>query len=125
MYLLVTELQNQDPTAPVDPTQMVTQMVSLNSLDQLISINSILQSMSGTGSATPAASSEAAASAATRLATAPGSAAAASGGGPAGFTALNPLAAGARSGESNTFMNLYGGASAPASNSTSKTLGAN
>ena len=37
LNLLVTELQNQDPTAPVDPTQMVGQLVSLNQLDQLIS----------------------------------------------------------------------------------------
>src|ERR1035441_9087719 len=39
LNLLVTELQNQDPTSPVDPTAMVGQMVSLNQLDQLISIN--------------------------------------------------------------------------------------
>ena len=34
LNLLVTELQNQDPTAPVDPTEMVGQLVSLNQLDQ-------------------------------------------------------------------------------------------
>ncbi len=39
LSLLVTELQNQDPTQPVDPTQMVGQMISLNQLDQLIAIN--------------------------------------------------------------------------------------
>jgi flagellar basal-body rod modification protein FlgD len=42
LNLLVTELQNQDPTAPVDPTAMVGQLVSLNQLDQLININSTL-----------------------------------------------------------------------------------
>jgi len=47
LNLLVTELQNQDPTQPVDPTEMVGQMVSLNELDQLISINQTLSSMSG------------------------------------------------------------------------------
>ena len=36
LNLLVTELQNQDPTQPVDPTEMVGQMVSMNQLDQLI-----------------------------------------------------------------------------------------
>jgi flagellar basal-body rod modification protein FlgD len=36
---LAQELQNQDPTAPVDSTAMVGQMISLNQLDQLISIN--------------------------------------------------------------------------------------
>jgi flagellar basal-body rod modification protein FlgD len=39
LSLLATELQNQDPTAPVDSTAMVGQMISLNQLDQLISIN--------------------------------------------------------------------------------------
>ena len=45
LNLLVTELQNQDPTQPVDPTQMVGQMISLNELDQLISINQILSGL--------------------------------------------------------------------------------
>ena len=46
--LLVTELQNQDPTQPVDPTQMVAQMVSLNQLDQLIMMNETLSTIAGT-----------------------------------------------------------------------------
>jgi flagellar basal-body rod modification protein FlgD len=46
LNLLVTELQNQDPTSPVDPTQMVSQMVSLNQLDQLIAIHQTLTGMS-------------------------------------------------------------------------------
>jgi flagellar basal-body rod modification protein FlgD len=45
LSLLATELQNQDPTAPVDSTAMVGQMISLNQLDQLISIN---QAITGT-----------------------------------------------------------------------------
>jgi flagellar basal-body rod modification protein FlgD len=45
LNLLVTEMQNQDPTSPVDPTQMVGQLVSLNQLDQLIAINSTLQGL--------------------------------------------------------------------------------
>ena len=48
LNLLVTELQNQDPTSPVDPTEMVGQMVSLNQLDQLMSINQTLDGMAGT-----------------------------------------------------------------------------
>jgi flagellar basal-body rod modification protein FlgD len=43
MNLLITELKSQDPTAPMDATQMVGQMVSLNQLDQLIGIHQILQ----------------------------------------------------------------------------------
>jgi len=39
LSLLAQELQNQDPTAPVDATQMVGQMISLNQLEQLIGIN--------------------------------------------------------------------------------------
>ena len=44
LNLLITELKSQDPTAPMDATQMVGQMISLNQLDQLISIHQLLQS---------------------------------------------------------------------------------
>jgi flagellar basal-body rod modification protein FlgD len=50
LNLLATELQNQDPTAPVDSTAMVGQMISLNQLDQLISINQTITGSTGTGS---------------------------------------------------------------------------
>jgi flagellar basal-body rod modification protein FlgD len=46
LNLLTKELQNQDPTAPMDSTAMVGQMISLNQLDQLISINQVLTSAS-------------------------------------------------------------------------------
>jgi flagellar basal-body rod modification protein FlgD len=49
LNLLSTELQNQDPTDPVDSTAMVGQMISLNQLDQLISINQALTGSSGSG----------------------------------------------------------------------------
>jgi flagellar basal-body rod modification protein FlgD len=39
LTLLVAELQNQDPTQPTDPTQYIQQLVGVNSLQQLISIN--------------------------------------------------------------------------------------
>jgi flagellar basal-body rod modification protein FlgD len=61
LNLLVKELQNQDPTAPMDSTAMVGQMISLNQLDQLISINQTL----GTATSTPASTSGAAAATAT------------------------------------------------------------
>jgi flagellar basal-body rod modification protein FlgD len=48
LTLLVTELKSQDPTAPMDATQMVAQMLSMNQLNQLISINQILQNTFGT-----------------------------------------------------------------------------
>jgi len=44
LNLLITELKSQDPTAPMDATQMVGQMISLNQLDQLIGIHQLLQS---------------------------------------------------------------------------------
>jgi flagellar basal-body rod modification protein FlgD len=43
LNLLVTELKTQDPTSPMDPTQMVGQMLSMNQLNQLIDINQVLQ----------------------------------------------------------------------------------
>ena len=39
MTLLVAEMKNQDPTQPSDPTQYVQQLVGVNSLEQLIGIN--------------------------------------------------------------------------------------
>ena len=50
LSLLVQELQNQDPTAPMDSTQMVGQMISLNQLDQLASINQVVTNALGAGS---------------------------------------------------------------------------
>ena len=47
LSLLSTELQNQDPTAPVDSTAMVGQMISLNQLDQLASINQVVTNALG------------------------------------------------------------------------------
>ena len=51
LNLLITELKSQDPTAPMDATQMVGQMVSLNQLDQLIGIHQILQDNASTATA--------------------------------------------------------------------------
>lgn len=39
MKLLVTEMKNQDPTQPTDPNAYIQQLVGVNSLQQLISIN--------------------------------------------------------------------------------------
>jgi len=54
LSLLAQELQNQDPTAPVDPTAMVGQMISLNQLEQLITINQTLTTPTTTPTAPPA-----------------------------------------------------------------------
>ena len=45
LTLLVSELKNQDPTQPTDPNAYISQLVGVNSLQQLISINSGLTSI--------------------------------------------------------------------------------
>lgn len=45
MTLLVTEMKNQDPTQPTDPSAYLQQLVSVNSLQQLIQINSGINSL--------------------------------------------------------------------------------
>ena len=55
LTLLVTEMQNQDPTAQTDPNEYINQLVQINSLEQLISINQNLATVLGAAS-TPAAS---------------------------------------------------------------------
>jgi flagellar basal-body rod modification protein FlgD len=60
LTLLVTEMQNQDPTADTDPNEYINQLVSVNSLEQLIDINKNLSTALGqggstAGSATPSA----------------------------------------------------------------------
>jgi flagellar basal-body rod modification protein FlgD len=39
LTLLVAEMKNQDPTQPTDPNAYISQMVDVNSLQQLIGIN--------------------------------------------------------------------------------------
>jgi len=51
LTLLVAEMKNQDPTTPTDPTQYISQMVDVNSLQQLIAINQGISSLdTATGS---------------------------------------------------------------------------
>jgi flagellar basal-body rod modification protein FlgD len=42
LQLLTAQLQNQDPTSPMDPNQFLGQLVQLNSLEQLIGIRQLL-----------------------------------------------------------------------------------
>jgi len=60
LTLLVTELQNQDPTADTDPNEYINQLVEVNSLEQLISINQTLTTDLGApaGSASGSAASQ-------------------------------------------------------------------
>lgn len=53
LTLLVAEMQNQDPTQPTDPNEYISQMVDVNSLQQLIGINqgvTSLDTAAGVGS---------------------------------------------------------------------------
>ena len=66
LTLLVTEMQNQDPTAQTDPNEYVNQLVAVNSLEQLIGINQTLTTAMGTpagssGGSTPSGQVQAAA----------------------------------------------------------------
>ncbi|HZT71902.1 MAG TPA: flagellar hook capping FlgD N-terminal domain-containing protein [Terriglobia bacterium] len=45
MTLLTAQLQNQDPTNPVDPTEFVTQLAQFTTLDEVSQINSLLQTL--------------------------------------------------------------------------------
>jgi flagellar basal-body rod modification protein FlgD len=56
LTLLVTEMQNQDPTATTDPNEYINQLVNVNSLEQLISINQTLSSAYGSSGSSGSAS---------------------------------------------------------------------
>jgi len=112
LTLLAQELQNQDPTAPVDPTAMVGQMISLNQLEQFITIN---QTLSGPIATTPTGGATPSASAASSVL-----------GGIAG--ALSPSAAGAATSQlpfdPNTMMPLASGNSAAVAASINSSMNA-
>ncbi|MGB8259855.1 MAG: flagellar hook capping FlgD N-terminal domain-containing protein [Terracidiphilus sp.] len=57
LTLLVTEMQNQDPTAQTDPNEYINQLVAVNSLEQLISINQNLSTALGTSNTASAPTS--------------------------------------------------------------------
>jgi flagellar basal-body rod modification protein FlgD len=58
LQLLVAQLQNQDPTNPLDPSQFVGQLAQFSELSQVTQINQTLQQLTGSGSTsgTPPAS---------------------------------------------------------------------
>jgi flagellar basal-body rod modification protein FlgD len=47
MTLLVAELQNQDPTEPLDPSTFMSQLVQINQLEQVMQINQTIQQLAG------------------------------------------------------------------------------
>ncbi len=54
LTLLVTEMQNQDPTAATDPNEYINQLVNVNSLQQLIAINQNLTTALGSSTTSTA-----------------------------------------------------------------------
>jgi flagellar basal-body rod modification protein FlgD len=52
MQLLITQLQNQDPLSPMDPSTFVSQLVEVNNLDQVTQIHQLLQGVLGYTSTT-------------------------------------------------------------------------
>ncbi|MDP6945584.1 MAG: flagellar hook capping FlgD N-terminal domain-containing protein, partial [Myxococcota bacterium] len=55
MKLLVTQLSNQDPMAPSDPTQFVSQLAEFTSLEQLVGVNEGLNILAMTQAAATSA----------------------------------------------------------------------
>jgi flagellar basal-body rod modification protein FlgD len=45
LTLLMTELQHQDPTQPMDPTQMVTQLATVSNVGQAVQANKTLSAL--------------------------------------------------------------------------------
>jgi flagellar basal-body rod modification protein FlgD len=54
--LLVTELQNQDPTNPVDDTQFISELAQFSSLQQMSTMNTNLSAFTSNASVMGAAS---------------------------------------------------------------------
>jgi len=65
--LLTAQLQAQDPLDPMDPDQMVDELTSMNSLQQLIGIKQDLDTMLGNTSGTDTSSANSNAAAAYNL----------------------------------------------------------
>ena len=122
LTLLVTEMQNQDPTATTDPNEYINQLVNVNSLQQLISINQTLSTALGgtSGSASPGtgASSNATGTAAsterTNNSSSSSHAAAAENVAPAHVAASNPALYGAHS------LHVPGNLGIPATNASAQ-----
>jgi flagellar basal-body rod modification protein FlgD len=56
LTLLVTEMKNQDPTKPMDPTETVSQLASFSSVEQAVKTNATLTAMLASSSLSQAQS---------------------------------------------------------------------
>jgi flagellar basal-body rod modification protein FlgD len=120
LTLLVTEMQNQDPTANTDPNEYINQLVQVNSLEQLIDIN---QTLSGAVAPTASGSSSSAqVTAHPNAAAAPSPSEAAASAVPAGTTALHQPSGGARSNGATRHL-APGNLGVPATNAAAQRVG--
>ncbi len=98
LQLLVAQLQNQDPTSPVDPSQFVGQLAQFSELSEVTSIYTLLQGVvpasgsSGSTGGTPATGGSSSPAGASAALSGPASVLAPSVVGPTSLTALAPAA---------------------------------
>ncbi len=124
LTLLVTEMKNQDPTANTDPNQYINQLVNVNSLQQLISINETLNGAFGSSSTNnaytkPAAQATTASSVAANAKTASESKSQPGG---AAFSSANSSTAGDSSIQAFVSKLAHGNLSAPGANPAAERL---
>ena len=55
LQLLTTQLKSQDPISPMDPTQFVGQLVSFNTLGEIMQIRQLLGSMTDSSTSSSSA----------------------------------------------------------------------
>jgi flagellar basal-body rod modification protein FlgD len=60
LQLLTTQLKSQDPISPMDPTQFVAQLVSFNTLGEVMQIRQLLGSMTDSSTSSSSAANGAA-----------------------------------------------------------------
>jgi flagellar basal-body rod modification protein FlgD len=121
LTLLVTEMQNQDPTADTDPNEYINQLVQVNSLEQLIDINQNLSTAlgdPGTTSGTSSTTGQAASGKSTQ--TAPGL----SGAGPAAAAQRGNASAHAQKAAAGVAAQPKGSRTAAAINQFAQSVGA-
>lgn len=56
LKLLLAQMKNQDPTKPLDPTQMVTQLATFSGVEQAVRTNALLGAMLNNSAALQAGS---------------------------------------------------------------------
>jgi flagellar basal-body rod modification protein FlgD len=56
LQLLVTQIKNQDPTKPLDPTQTVTQLATFSSVEQAVKTNALLGQLADSSTLSQASS---------------------------------------------------------------------